>query len=86
MLCAERADRHRQNDAYQLCIHWIICNSIFTGFGLALAGELERSEIHPIVVGIWSFQQCLTRGGLRNSSLVQRSGSGVVILKGKDNC
>lgn len=36
--------------------HSIICNSIFMGFGLGLAGELERFEIYVIVVGIWIFQ------------------------------
>jgi uncharacterized protein len=36
--------------------HSIICNSIFMGFGLGLAGELERYEIYPIVAGIWIFQ------------------------------
>jgi uncharacterized protein len=40
--------------------HSIICNSIFMGFGLGLAGELERYEVSPVVVGIWTFQLVLS--------------------------
>ncbi|MDA1371993.1 MAG: DUF418 domain-containing protein [Proteobacteria bacterium] len=34
----------------------VICNFIFMGFGLGLAGELERVEIYYVVFGVWIFQ------------------------------
>lgn len=36
--------------------HSLICNFIFMGWGLGLAGQLERLEIYYVVFGIWLFQ------------------------------
>lgn len=36
--------------------HSLICNFIFMGWGLGLAGELQRIEIYYVVLGIWVFQ------------------------------
>lgn len=36
--------------------HSLICNFIFMGWGLGLAGELQRHEIYYVVLGIWLFQ------------------------------
>ena len=36
--------------------HSLICNFIFMGWGLGLAGELQRVEIYYVVFGIWGFQ------------------------------
>jgi uncharacterized protein len=34
----------------------VICNFIFLGFGLGLAGQLQRVEIYVVVIGVWLFQ------------------------------
>ena len=36
--------------------HSLICNFIFMGWGLGLAGTLHRIEIYYLVLGIWIFQ------------------------------
>jgi len=36
--------------------HSLICNFIFMGWGLGMAGELQRVEIYYVVFGIWAFQ------------------------------
>lgn len=36
--------------------HSLICNFIFMGWGLGLAGELQRVEIYYVVFGVWVFQ------------------------------
>ncbi len=36
--------------------HSLICGFIFMGWGLGLAGQLERLEIYYVVLGIWVFQ------------------------------
>ena len=36
--------------------HSLICNFIFMGWGLGLAGALHRIEIYYLVLGIWIFQ------------------------------
>ena len=36
--------------------HSLICNFIFMGWGLGLAGHLERVEIYYVVLGVWTFQ------------------------------
>ncbi len=36
--------------------HSLICNFIFMGWGLGLAGQLQRHEIYYVVFGIWIFQ------------------------------
>lgn len=36
--------------------HSLICNFIFMGWGLGLAGQLERLEIYYVVFAIWFFQ------------------------------
>lgn len=36
--------------------HSLICNFIFMGWGLGLAGQLERLEIYYVVFAIWIFQ------------------------------
>lgn len=36
--------------------HSLICNFIFMGWGLGLAGTLQRVEIYYLVLGIWIFQ------------------------------
>lgn len=36
--------------------HSLICNLVFMGFGLGLAGELARHEIYYVVLVIWVFQ------------------------------
>ncbi|MCG8415666.1 MAG: DUF418 domain-containing protein [Pseudomonadales bacterium] len=36
--------------------HSLICSFIFMGWGLGLAGQLERLEIYYVVIGIWVFQ------------------------------
>lgn len=36
--------------------HSLICNFIFMGWGLGLAGQLERLEIYYVVFAIWLFQ------------------------------
>ncbi|MBG11274.1 MAG: hypothetical protein CMD92_08970 [Gammaproteobacteria bacterium] len=36
--------------------HSLICNFIFMGWGLELAGTLQRIEIYYLVMGIWVFQ------------------------------
>lgn len=36
--------------------HSLICNFIFMGWGLGLAGELERHQIYYVVLGVWFFQ------------------------------
>ena len=36
--------------------HSLICNFIFMGCGLGLAGQLERYQIYYVVLGIWLFQ------------------------------
>ncbi len=36
--------------------HSLICNFIFMGWGLGLAGQLQRHEIYYVVWGIWLFQ------------------------------
>ena len=36
--------------------HSLICNFIFMGWGLGLAGTLQRIEIYYLVLGIWVFQ------------------------------
>ena len=36
--------------------HSLICNFIFMGWGLGLAGSLQRHEIYYVVFGIWLFQ------------------------------
>src|SRR5262249_31836655 len=37
-------------------MHSVICSTIFTGFGFALYGKLERYQIYYVVFGIWVFQ------------------------------
>jgi uncharacterized protein len=36
--------------------HSLICNFIFMGWGLGLAGELQRVETYYVVFGVWVFQ------------------------------
>ena len=36
--------------------HSLICNFIFMGWGLGLAGTLERHQIYYVVIAIWVFQ------------------------------
>jgi len=36
--------------------HSLICNFVFMGWGLGLAGQLERYQIYYVVLGIWIFQ------------------------------
>ena len=36
--------------------HSLICNFIFMGWGLGLAGHLQRVEIYYVVLGVWIFQ------------------------------
>jgi uncharacterized protein len=36
--------------------HSLICNFVFMGWGLGLAGQLERLEIYYVVFAIWLFQ------------------------------
>ena len=36
--------------------HSLICNFIFMGWGLGLAGQLERHQIYYVVLGVWLFQ------------------------------
>lgn len=36
--------------------HSLICNFIFMGWGLGMAGQLERHQIYYVVLGIWIFQ------------------------------
>ena len=37
-------------------MHSLICLVVFTGFGFALVGTLDRWQLYPIVVAIWVFQ------------------------------
>jgi uncharacterized protein len=34
----------------------IICNIIFLGFGFGMFGQMQRTEVYYIVLGIWIFQ------------------------------
>ena len=36
--------------------HSVICGFIFMGWGMGLAGQLQRHEIYYVVLGIWIFQ------------------------------
>lgn len=43
----------------------IICNFIFMGFGLGLAGELQRYQVFYVVLGVWIFQLILSSWWLK---------------------
>ena len=45
--------------------HSLICNFIFMGWGLGLAGQLQRHEIYYVVLGIWLFQLIMSPLWLR---------------------
>lgn len=38
----------------------VICNLVFLGFGLGLAGELARHQIYYVVFGVWAFELLLS--------------------------
>lgn len=38
----------------------VICNLVFLGFGLGLAGELARHQIYYVVFGVWVFELLLS--------------------------
>ncbi len=44
----------------------LICNFIFMGFGLGLAGELARHQIYYVVFGVWLFQLIFSILWLKN--------------------
>ena len=41
-------------------LHSLICLFVFSGAGFSLVGQLERWELYPIVVLIWTFQLLLS--------------------------
>lgn len=47
-------------------MHSIICSFLFTGYGLALYGKLQRYEIYYVVAAIWLFQLVVSPIWLRH--------------------